>query len=287
VGLGKIKNPYGFFNTTRDVAHTRPGILMPQSIYQERIRNFFLAAPGVMLRGEHDRSDFGISWQVGTMKIEVDDEELEEVLFLSDLPGKLEGRQSWLGQVMTDFQGGIWRVGVSLGNVSINYQPGELPPFDESAGRTTLKPWVFSLQHNREKLSFTGEYSRIEVTGQGYTSPDLNLSNIAEGWYLQATWRPLKRWHSWLRYEQFYYDKDDKSGSHYPLINPLLETYLGYSKAWVLGLRYDITSDLALSAEVHRTDGVGSLSPQDNPGLPGSRYTKNWDMLLMQAAWRF
>jgi inorganic pyrophosphatase len=31
--LGKIKNPIGFFNTTRDVAHTRPGIIMPQSIY--------------------------------------------------------------------------------------------------------------------------------------------------------------------------------------------------------------------------------------------------------------
>lgn len=47
VQLGKIKNPSGLYNTTRDVAHTRPGILMPQSIYWDRIRDFVLAAPGV------------------------------------------------------------------------------------------------------------------------------------------------------------------------------------------------------------------------------------------------
>jgi hypothetical protein len=285
VALGKIKNPYGFYNTTRDVAHTRPGVLMPQSIYLDRIRNFFLAAPGATLRGEHDRSDFGISWQVSTMKIEADDKELENVLFLTDMPGKLEGRQSWLGQVMTDFQGGLWRAGISLGDVSVDYLPSAQFPQDELSGRTRLQPWVLSLQHNREALSLTAEYSRIKVSGQDFFQPDLNSSNMAEGWYLQATWRPRQRWQSWLRYEQFFYDVEDKSGSHYQTLG--LEPYIGHSKAWILGVRHDITPDLALSAEVHHVDGVGSLSPQDNPGLPGNRYVQYWDMLLMQVAWRF
>lgn len=45
IRIGKIKNPYGFYNTTRDVAHTRPGILLPQAVYIDELRNTFLAAP--------------------------------------------------------------------------------------------------------------------------------------------------------------------------------------------------------------------------------------------------
>jgi len=36
--LGRVKNPFGLFNETRDVALTRSGIFLPQSIYPERIR---------------------------------------------------------------------------------------------------------------------------------------------------------------------------------------------------------------------------------------------------------
>lgn len=36
VRLGRYKNPYGFYNATRDVLFTRPSILLPQSIYFER-----------------------------------------------------------------------------------------------------------------------------------------------------------------------------------------------------------------------------------------------------------
>lgn len=283
LGLGKVKNPYGFYNTTRDVAHTRPGVIMPQSIYLERIRNFFLAAPGVTVRGEHDRADFGVTWQASAMKIEADDVELEHVVFLQNLAGHFEGRRSWLGQVMTEFQGGIWRAGVSLGDISVDYRPGAAFPFDELAGRTTFKPWVVSLQHNREEFSLTGEYSQIEISGENYFSASLNASHTAEAWYLQGTWRPRPRWQGWLRYEQIYTDKNDKAGTRFlPL-----ESYLGHSKAWVLGLRHDFTPDLALSGEYHRVDGVASLSPQDNPGTPGSRFQREWDMLLLQLAWRF
>ncbi len=284
LALGKVKNPYGFYNTTRDVAQTRPGILMPQSIYLDRIRNFFLASPGITLRGEHDRGDIGVTWQASAMQIEADDPELEEVIFLRDLPGHFDGRRSWLGQVMTEYQGGLWRAGLSFGDVSVDYQPGTMPPFDEGSGHTSFQPWVISLQHNLEDFTLTGEYSQIKLLGQGYFNSQLNTSHTAEGWYLQGTWRLRQGWQSWLRYGEFYTDKDDKAGSHYL---PVYEPYLGYSKDWVLGLRYDFTPDLALSTELHHVNGVASLSPRDNTGPPGSRFTREWDMLLLQLAWRF
>ena len=74
--LGKIKNPYGFYNTTRDVARTRPGIIMPQSIYLDRVRNFFLAAPGIGFYGNHEGKDGSLSWQISALQPEVDDPDL-------------------------------------------------------------------------------------------------------------------------------------------------------------------------------------------------------------------
>ena len=39
IRVGRLKNPFGFYNDTRDVPFTRPSILLPQSIYFDRIRN--------------------------------------------------------------------------------------------------------------------------------------------------------------------------------------------------------------------------------------------------------
>ena len=38
VRLGRVRLPFGLYNDTRDVAFTRPSILLPQSIYFERTR---------------------------------------------------------------------------------------------------------------------------------------------------------------------------------------------------------------------------------------------------------
>ena len=49
VQLGKTKNPLGLYNDTRDVAFTRPSILLPQSIYFDRTRNVAFSATGLGL----------------------------------------------------------------------------------------------------------------------------------------------------------------------------------------------------------------------------------------------
>ena len=49
IRLGRVKNAYGLYNKTRDVAFTRPSILLPQSIYFERTRNLTVAADGAEL----------------------------------------------------------------------------------------------------------------------------------------------------------------------------------------------------------------------------------------------
>lgn len=53
IRLGKIKNPAGFYNTSRDLDMLRTGVLLPQSVYSESLRDFNMAISGASLYGNY------------------------------------------------------------------------------------------------------------------------------------------------------------------------------------------------------------------------------------------
>ncbi len=292
VRLGKIKNPYGFFNTTRDVAHTRPGIIMPQSIYLDRIRNFLLSAPGAAAYGNHASDRMDCSWSLAALRFDADDADLEQLFLLEDRPGKLVSDTSWIAQVMSEIDGGRWRIGLTLGDVNMHFEPSAgmallfpLPhPLHLDGGRNRLLPYVLSLEHNTEKYSITGEYSQIKHDSRDYGSSalanGLQRPNTIEAWYLQATYRPTPDWRVYLRRDEVFLDKDDRKGL---LVSPGFPGFAKFAKDWTLGVRYDVDS-WSFSAEYHKVHGTLWLSPLDTPL---SSQKERWDMLLLQAAWRF
>ena len=48
LNLGRFKNPTGLYNDTRDVAQTRPGIFLPQSIYPDAERDLHISSDGAL-----------------------------------------------------------------------------------------------------------------------------------------------------------------------------------------------------------------------------------------------
>jgi len=278
--LGKIKNPYGFYNTTRDVAHTRPGIIMPQSIYVDQIRNFFLAAPGVSLYGNSENDLGNLSWQISALRPEVDDPGLEYVFLVGDRPGHFEGKNSWLGQAMLDL-GESWRMGVSLGEMNMAYKPRLAFPADELAGTHSLPTWVLSLEHNTEDWSITAEYGQSRIDATGYFR--FNTLHTTQAGYVQATRRMGNGWQGYLRYDVLYNDKDDHDGAIFSSKTGL-PAHSRFAKDWVFGVRRDIDHNIGLSAEWHHVDGTAWLAQSDNPpaGL-----VRKWNMLLLQADWHF
>lgn len=97
IQIGKVKRPYGLFNVTRDVAHTRPGVLLPQSIYLDLIRNFVLAAPGASIYGGHEWPSSSLSWQASLMRPEVDDRDLTQFMIVWHAPDALAQRDNGQG----------------------------------------------------------------------------------------------------------------------------------------------------------------------------------------------
>lgn len=281
--LGKIKNPYGFFNTTRDVAHTRPGIIMPQSIYLDRIRNFILSAPGAAVYGNHAAESLDLIWSVGAVRPDTDSADLESLFLPLERPGDLRGDTTWLGQIMAEVQGGRWRLGLTLGDVRMHYKPQGDPWL--LAGQNRLTPFVISAEYNSEHFSLTGEYTQARHDSKDYGSHPVALGlqkpNTVEGWYLQGTYRPTLDWTFYLRRDEIYLDNKDKTGKKNP--TPFFPPYSVFAKDWTLGTRYAVDNWI-FSAEYHKVRGTLWLSPLDTPY---DDQKQDWEMVLLQAAWRF
>ncbi len=282
IRLGKIKNPYGFFNVTRDVAHTRPGVIMPQSIYLDQIRNFVLAAPGIALHGDSDMSFGSLSWQLGALRPQVDDADMEYMFLLGDMPGRFQGTNSWMGQVLVEPDGGRWRLGLSVGELNMRYRAGSPDPL--RPGRHTLPTWALSVEHNDEHWSVTGEYAQTTNQARGYGPiMDPNPDNTLEAWYVQATRRFGQDWRAYARYDVLYLDRKDRDGARFAVLTGR-PGHTRYARDWVLGMRRDIDR-FALWLEYHHVDGTAWLAGIDNPDP--QRRKRAWDMVLLQAAWYF
>jgi predicted RNA-binding protein with TRAM domain len=283
VRVGKVKNPFGFYNTTRDVAHTRPGILLPQSIYIDELRDTFLAAPGVSFNGNNYLSNSFLEWSVNLIRPEVDARSLTHYM-LTNQPGHFEGDASWLTQALWEQQGGAWRMGLTLGNVKMRYKTTPLDYL--KPGRIKLHTGVLSLEHNREDWSFTGEYALTRQIRDGFvTFPILDIDTTVEAGYLQGLWRFAPGWQAYARYEALYLDRNDRNGKVFSaLTGGMLPVFQRFSHDKVLGIRYDPDQSWALSAELHLVDGTAWLPRIANPS---AQMQQDWDMLLLQAAWRF
>ncbi len=291
VGLqvGMIKNPYGFYNTTRDVAHTRPTILLPQSIYHDQGRDFFLSAPGISLHGREDDERNAFSWQINLLKPDVNNPNM--VAFMVGLQnGQLQAHRSFLSQVLWERDGGLWRAGATLGSLSMHYQPvasdfagaGRVT----GAGNVTLNTGVLSLEHNRENWSYTTEYSRTRQIRNDFNvpfAPFLDRDTSIEEYYIQTIWRFMSAWQAIARYDAIYVDTADRNGALFAA-NTGQPASQRYARDWTLGLRYEPAPAWSLFAEFHRVNGTAWLSKITNPAISTQA---RWNMLLFQAAYHF
>lgn len=289
--LGKIKNPYGFFNMTRDVAHTRAGVMLPQSIYQDQIRDFFLAAPGISLHGSEESNANLLSYQVSVSQPQVNSRNLTAYI-VDPQQGHFNAHTSILAQALWELDGGKWRVGLSAAQFGIYFKPAPGDFFGmgsfAGAGNVTLNTGVLSVEHNREDWSYTAEYAGTRQLRSGFNVPGLSVldkDSTIEAYYLQTLWRFAPRWQALARYDALYLDKQDRNGTIFSAATGgVLPAAQRYARDWTWGLRYEPDANWSLFAELHHVNGGAWLSKLDNPpaGLNSA-----WDMLLLQAAWHF
>ena len=285
IRLGRIKNPLGFYNETRDVAHTRPSILLPQSIYFDRTRNLAMAADGGHVYGETRTSKGDFFYQFGVVMPYVSGTTTEAAIFGSDRAGHLTSQVSYIGRGIYEYDGGRIRLAVSGAQTNVGYSPGTDVL---RAGQVQFTPIIFSAQYNAERWSLTSEYA-IRHTVVSNFGAIANSATTGESYYFQGIYRFTPRWEGIIRYDVLYSNRDDRSGSHYAATNPGKTSFSRFAKDLTTGVRWNVTPSFMLAAEHHYVNGTAWLAPLDNPGANAiaGQHSQQWHLFAVQGSFRF
>ncbi|WP_417328908.1 hypothetical protein [Halomonas cupida] len=277
--FGRFKNPFGFYNQTRDVAFTRPSILLPQSIYFDRTRSLALAADGASVYYE-ERLDNGLlRTQFGVGRAQVDDD-VEYAIGLDSFPGGFEADTSAIGQIRYEHDGGRMVFALSTASVHADYDsPGQVP----GDGELAFQPWILSAQYNAEYWSLTAEYALRDVELRGFDA-FADEQNRGESWYVQYTRRFLDDWQWVVRYDSLVNDRDDRDGSKYEA-SGRGPAHSQFADDLTVGLQWQPHPNLMFAGEYHHVDGTGWLPAEDNPDPDDA--SRRWDMWLFQMSLRF
>ncbi|MCM8594157.1 hypothetical protein [Accumulibacter sp.] len=282
VRVGRIKTAYGLYNTTRDVPFTRPSIILPQSIYFERTRNLTVSADGAEIYLERYAEAGTLSASFAYGQPQTDNEAAKVALFNVNPPGNLDAQLSPDFQVLYEGSGGRYRLGLTATQLELRYKPG---PADRlRAGTFKLKPLILSAQYNAEDWSLTSEYAWRPTTVKNFGPFFYNGKANGESYYIQGTYRLASQWEALLRYDAYYADRNDRDGEDFAAATRR-PAFSRFARDWTFGLRFDVTPQFMLRAEVHRIDGTGFLPAQDNPNIQDLR--RNWDNFMFQASFRF
>ncbi len=285
IRAGRLKNPFGFYNDTRDVPFTRPSILLPQSIYFDRTRNLALSGDSVQMYGDFSHPKWGtFSTQLGFLFPIVNDRDTRTSI-LEGLGGNLTREVSYIGRGIYETNDKRIRLAVSGIWLNANYVPTATEQL--SSGALQFSPIYFSAQYNAERWSLTSEYAIRHFAFSGFNNQKLDGTNFyGESYYVQGEYRFTPKWEGFVRYDALFTDRSDKSGKQWASENNKTgQEHSRYAKDITVGLRWNVTPEFMLRAEYHHVIGTGWLSGLDNPDR--TQTNKVWDLFAIQGSYRF
>ncbi len=282
IRLGRVKASYGLYNRTRDVAFTRPSILLPQSIYFERTRNLAVAADGaeLYLDRNYEAGSLFVTFALGKPEI---GSEASKVALVGLTPnGRFESKLVPIFNVIYEGDGGKYRLGFTAVQLDTSYNPGVRDVLQ--AGQLKFTPKIFSAQYNAESWSLTSEFALRPTSIRNFGPNALDATAHGQSYYIQGSYRLAPKWEALLRYDVLYADSADRDGKAYAAATRR-PGFTRFSKDWTAGMRFDLTPEFMLRAEYHSIDGTGYLPVQDNPNPLALE--RRWDMFMLLASFRF
>jgi len=283
IRLGRLKNPFGFYNDTRDVPFTRPSILLPQSIYFDRTRNLGLSSDSVQLYGEMSHAKWGdltVQFQIGSPNVNDSD---TRVSLVPGAPGRLSPDVSIVGRALYETPNKRFRFAVSGIWLNIDYKRAQIDPLGR--GSIEFSPIFISAQYNTERFTFTSEYALRKFRYTNFNNPGFDSQDFfGESFYFQGEYRFNQKWEALLRYDLLFTDRDDRSGKKFAAATGR-PAHSRFARDFTVGLRWNITPQIMARFEYHRINGTGWLSPLDNPNSFDT--TKDWNLFAAQLSFRF
>jgi len=273
---GRIKNPFGFHNETRDIAASRPSILLPESIYVDALRELFHTADGVGLYAYKSWNNTLLTFDTAFGKPSIS-RATQDVLLTVPAPGTLVDEKLNASRLMLEEHSGRWRIAYSHAEADADYQPATVDL--AVPGNANIKLDVVSLEYNWNNWQISGEHLHRKITYQGVFGDGFNLSFKSDAYYIQTSYRVNQQWQWLLRYDRLYVNTEDKAGESFTTASD------AYAKDWTTGLRFQPNSQWLISAELHQINGTAWLPSIENS--ISSDISSDWLLFTAQVSWRF
>lgn len=271
--LGRYKNPFGFYNEFRDVPFTRPGVLLPQSMYTERGRPFAMASQGLLVHADLF-SDWGTLGFKGSYGEPIrGGSSLEYILFRTDVPGEFKPERAITAQLRFDGAGVTEGWSAALSYLYYAYDFSRPRSLGRDEFRFSFETGALSVQYATPEWRITAE------TAIGKSFDDIER---ASG-YLQGTYRLSPALETFVRYDLMITDISDRWGKKLEA-SGRGPAHNRYAKDLTFGVNWDVTPDLALRAEWHHVEGTSWLSPAEVNLREADR---RWNLGIVELSFRF
>jgi hypothetical protein len=307
VRIGRVKNPYGIYNTVRDVPHVRPGVFVPQSVYFETFRDALISVDGanLYLNSRSFLGDINLDLYAGVTQVK--NQMVEYQIYQKDIAGDFRDvdafgfKFSIIPSKIPDLT-----LAVSLLDISMDMQ--NAPTFTpmqqmNAAAILASDPTAFtnyitsqridsfltllSLQYSWQDWLITTEHLHIDTDISDFEilhQPEDSKNTVSSAYYLQAEWIESGNFSIYARYEKLYYNIHDKFGVHFAASTGG-SPYYQYTEANTLGARWYFTPDLSLTGEFSRHQGAAFINAQSD--IDASQIRKNWDLFILQLSYHF
>ncbi|MEH6649543.1 MAG: hypothetical protein V7707_05870 [Motiliproteus sp.] len=267
---GRVKNPYGFYNETRDILSSRPSVLLPESIYRDSLRKVFHTSDGAALSGYKQWSSTLVSVDFVVGKPIMSDIARSEILGIN-FSGSFDDEKGLIGRLMIEHPDSQLRYGISMATLEAGYTPaaGEavLP------GNFDMDVALLSIEKRYNDWTLTAEYQLNDFNISGLSAPGFQKSSEEKSYYGQLGYRWSDAWQGLIRYDTYYQDPDQKDNPEF------------YSKDLTASVKYRYSARLTLAADLHYIEGTGWLSEIDQQ--PGQERDKYWTLLALQLGFTF
>jgi hypothetical protein len=274
--VGRLKLPLGLYNETSDIDSARVPVLLPQSVYSIRNRDYLLAQTGGELYGFVSLGAGGaLDYRLygGSIFIDVPSYSAAGATSV-EIPYLFGSRLMWHAPLQ-----GL-RLGASAQRLrlDLDYSPSRdllpalMPPPNSSGTyelRLPVTIGIASLEYAADDFLLSVEYIRqwVEIEGQ---YPGLDTSNdiASEGYYAMVSYHVTPWFAPGVYYTVRYPNVDDRRGRE------------AYQHDLALSFRYDLTQNWLLKIEGHYMSGTAGLREELNENRPLRTLSRDWGVLL-------
>ncbi len=286
--IGRLKNPYGFYNETRDVPATRPGLSLPESIYLEYLRELIHSSDSLSAYGHQDLGSGVLSFDGLFGKPILNDNTVRSLLGGAPTDGEINDERIGLARLSYEDASGLWRVAISHAVFSGDFTPASNEPAYR-AGDVSIKQNLLSTELNWQGIQFIAEYQWRDIEYDDiffnpFVGDTVDILNEGIAYYGQLGYYVTPQWYGYIRKEDVYLNQDDKDGKAYAQTTGR-PRHNAFAKDIVYGLRFQPNFEWSFAVEYHRVNGTLWLPDLENPDIAGQE--QYWEMFLLQAAYRF